>query len=668
MIYAISLGGFIKKNFANKTTQTNQDNLINNLPLDPKISGMDIVLLQQKDVLGFKGEKLLEALKTANPAISLMYVYTNDKELSSLKSFQLPMKKLSKINPEQLQNVVEAIIESKGVSEKPTTYIPSKDAQVSEDEEETSPELTEKIVEERREVSKLNIPEITEEEIATAGADLERELNQNIEVPKSRIAPLRKPSIEERITKLGEHADFDLFKHALNKDTIIKEIMTENTRFAGAVQMLDVLDREIANVFVSKDKPADEKMDIIKGIALRRVAFKEETNNILVDKISSVIYAIIASTEVTMDRRVKEAKLALDTVASSKILYQDEEVLNNLIQERLEMQVTLHEMQAQLITLYQQIDKSIKTVIGSFDEGLPSENSYINEHFKILKPIFTPENASELTQRLLQDLTTGRVKLSMMENQLTEVVKLVFALCEKDTSIIDYQQKLITLLKSNRVENTIIVTTVLKSCMRLFIGPSEVGTRTTAIIWGGMMSRRQNVLLIDLSGKSKFREYGIEPSKLDDFLNEPTQEHFLCVEGLVDDNEERIDDIITELKMRLNYYPYINVILDPAQKTAIRKFSEEALTAHFITDSTPRSIYIMKEVITNFRVENIAKKVVMIAPAVDPIKMCNELGVDTMDTKMIALPYMQRIRALAFNKISPHTDKEILEIFEEAFK
>ena len=87
----------------------------------------------------------------------------------------------------------------------------------------------------------------------------------------------------------------------------------------------------------------------------------------------------------------------------------------------------------------------------------------------------------------------------------------MFKLCEEDATIIEYQQKLINLLRAQRVEDVVIVDNVIKNSLRIFVGPADTGVTATAVTWSGVVSRRQNTLLLDLTGNSKLRQYGLEP-------------------------------------------------------------------------------------------------------------------------------------------------------------
>ena len=131
---------------------------------------------------------------------------------------------------------------------------------------------------------------------------------------------------------------------------------------------------------------------------------------------------------------------------------------------------------------------------------------------------------------------------------------------------------------------------------------------------------------------------------------------------------ESVDALVTELKTRINYYPHIHILLDATQIELLNRLAPSALAVHFITDCTPRGTSITKEAIQSFKEENIALKVVLIDPPVDPIRMLTELAIDPLLAKVIVLPRLHYIRASSLNRTKPYDSREVVEVFEEAFR
>ncbi|WP_105614136.1 hypothetical protein [Vallitalea okinawensis] len=654
MIYSASLSAFVKKALGQKAFQTNINKIIETLPVNPKESNMDAVVIGPKDLAGISGKDLIQGIHKKHEAVGVIYVYQKEKDAKKIEGdiLKIQAKKMTSV---LIEEAVSEVIELKQVGKNETKLVSSDSIET----EITTPPIA----------ATVEIPDPIISD-PTVEADLiDESVSEPMDLTEDEAHPMKMTmSLEERIAKCGEFGDWDLFKRALEKDVLFRELLNENTQYAGVVNMLEVLDRQIANTFKDTSKTAEQKFMEIKEIGLNRSAYKATQNNIIAEKVMAIMTAIVASAEATVDKRVNAIRSALDKMSTSKVMFADQDKLRSLINERLEIQTQLLELTREIIEVYKSMDATITEIIEDMDEGLPSENPYINEIMKPAKRVFTPQNAANVASKLMSDLQNNRVSMSLLEGKIKNVITLVFKLCEADDSIIDYQQKLITLLSAQRIEDVIIVDSIIKNSLRLFVGPSEVGRTSTALTWGGILSRRQNTLLIDLTGSSKLRDYGVEPVTLDDFLANRVEKQFLCVEGYVGNEIDQLDEIVGELKTRLNYYPYINLILDTSQQSLLDSLTDSALTVHFITDCTPRGIALTRDSISNFKDGNIAKKIVLIDPPIDPIKLLNDLTVDPLLTKLVTIPHLAQIRACSLKGIAPYDHKEIIDIFEEAFR
>ena len=126
--------------------------------------------------------------------------------------------------------------------------------------------------------------------------------------------------------------------------------------------------------------------------------------------------------------------------------------------------------------------------------------------------------------------------------------------------------------------------------------------------------------------------------------------------------------MVSKLKCFLNYYPYINIIVAPEDPNTIEQLSVDALTIHYITDCTTRSINQMKEVIANNEVKNIAHKLIMIDAPVNPLMIADMLEIDPTITKLVTLPNVNEIKACAIKHDRPYEYSSVVRIYEEAFK
>lgn len=662
MIYIASLAAFGKKTYGDKIYQTKINKIVEQLMLNPKVSGMDSIIIGPKDLTNVAvRESLTEALKKKHDDILVIYLYTNDKEEKYLVSEHVLARKIDKrINLQSFKETTTSIFENWDSIKK--SDVPKK-AKNSEEEPEPIEEIMptplpkEEPVEEKVELTPPPIEEhIPEEEPASSE-------------PAPPPIPTYSKMTEDRIRECIQFSDWDLFKRLMTKETIVSDLMLQNNDYASTINMLSNLDRDIVKLFKDEQKTVEERFDAIKTIGVERSNYRVKQNNIIAEKIASILTTITISAESMIHNRLQEITAALDYYeASDKRLYrQNKEILEALIEDRMKLQLELHELSKNLITVYQSMDVTVNDIIATFDNGLPSDNTYVNEVYKSTSEIFTPVNASKLASKLMSDLQKNRISLSALENLIQEVVSKVFYLCEIDESIISHQNKLIKLLESQNVEDVVIVDTILKNALRLYIGPHDVGTRATTITLAGVLSRRQNTLLLDLSGNAKFKDYGIEPVTLEHFLENRIEDQLVCVEGHIL-NPNNLDDIIKELKMRLNYYPYINIILDPSQISMIEKLAEHALSITYITDCTNRSNAQIKQCNNQLKQPNIAKKTVLIDPTVDELLILQQLSIDPLTTKIITLPYLSKMKSYAIKGQPPYNDPELRDIYELAFR
>lgn len=106
MLYVSALTISAKKALGtNNCFQTTFGNIIKQLQIDPKTSGMNEVLLGPNDLTGQNKEKLMEALEAGiHPGILLMYIYQKESQKQGLNIHYA--KGVSKIKPANIKDFV----------------------------------------------------------------------------------------------------------------------------------------------------------------------------------------------------------------------------------------------------------------------------------------------------------------------------------------------------------------------------------------------------------------------------------------------------------------------------------------------------------------------------------------------------------------------------------
>ncbi len=477
------------------------------------------------------------------------------------------------------------------------------------------------------------------------------------------------PTLEDNLANVNNYEDWALLKEKLNHDSITSALIKENSEYIGLMNIINALDNRIETVWRDTALSAEEKFNKIREIGLEKSVVRASQNSMCVQKVISIISTIILSAKRTVDEKVQSIDSSLYKIASDRVTLSDTRDIDALIEERTKVQMDLLAISRDIVDLYAQVEDLVTVELQELDAKLPSASAFINDMVKpIGTQIFTPANTAILANKLMKALQENRVIASELEESVNAVIQQLFNLCERDEEVIHYLQNSVNMLKANNVEEVVIVDTLLKNVLRLYVGADNTGRSATAITWCGILSRRQNSLLIDLTGRSKFREYGITPIDLEEFMSARIEQQFLCVESDHIPDPEELHELVTELKQRLNYYPYVNIIVAPEDIDGLCQLSEEAKCVHYITDCTTSSINTMREVIRNHTTPNVARKLISINTPVSPLMIADSLNIDPTINKLITLPEVRAIRACALRHDRPYEYTDVVKAFEEAFR
>lgn len=689
MVYAASLNIPVKKALKKQAMQSNITKICSQMVIDPDTTAMDVVFFGPRDLNGPNLSKIQSALESKHPDICVIYIYEKESERDLIDcEYKRACKKIKD------SIIVEAFEEFVGQHKirSGKQKISSSDFEVPDSDQigDVTAEVQEKAKytrfqeapataemepgdDEIVEAPELDLPPIDTSvftEPPVVPMDTDTSISDPLNGDASRIPEVvTSASIERSLERLNSFEDWGLFKEHLHKDSIVKELLNENTEYVGLVNMLDVLDKRIQAIFRDPALTEDMKFDQIKAIGLERSVVRAATNSLNVEKAISIITTIVLSAKRTVEEKIQSLDVALYKISTDKKAIMDTSYIDKAIAERTAVQLELLTISRGIVDLYKSIDNLVTEEILDLDKNLPSANAFINEMVKpIGTQIFTPQNTSALTQKLMQALQSNRLVASQLEDSVNAVIETLFALCEKDEVIIRYQQNLINLLQAHRVEDVVIVNSLLQQSLRLFTGADNSGRSATAITWSGILSRRQNSILVDLTGRAKFKDYGITPMSLEDFLTSRPEKQFLCVEADHKPSPEEIQDIVNELKSRLNYYPYINVIVAPEDELIIDQLSENAKCIYYITDCSTQSISVMKDTVKKHTTKNIARHLVTIDTPVSPLMIAESIGVKATSTRIIPIPNVPAVRACALRHDRPYEYDDVLRIYEEAFR
>lgn len=495
----------------------------------------------------------------------------------------------------------------------------------------------------------------------------------NTEMPKRNppVQESRKPehiSLQERIERVNFGDAYDLIKTSLSRSELNRDLLQQDAEYAGCKYVLEQWDREILQLSRDSSISAEERFSKIRELAFKRTERKGTANNKLMQYMSVIMNTVTEVCQKTINEKSDELRKSLATVIDVQVVNATEQEMAKLIGERNKVIVELREYLADIVNIYQVMDISVSDMINSQTEDLPSANTFVNNQFALEKDLFVPQNASMLTARILNDLRDNLLKFSQMENLLQSLIGSVFNLIDKDSAIIQEQEKRYQMLRDVRVEETVIITNVLKNALRIFVGPNEAGVTSTALTWAGLRARRQNTILIDLrEDNSKLTNYGESPMDMNEFLDGNEQRHFVVLKGKLNSKLD-LEELINRLSKKTDYYSSINLIFDDSQVAYVNRCVDSALSVNIITNSTISNVEKTKMFMTDFMPSNVGIKIVAIDPAVERLEFLQKLDVDQYVSQVIGIAYMKDMRQCAIRNEHPYERQVIADTFEEAFR
>ena len=501
--------------------------------------------------------------------------------------------------------------------------------------------------------------------------DEEDDIPVNLGEPKEPEAPVAEERVESdferNLKEVSNFHDWGLFKEAMSKDAAIRQLLEENTTYQGVVQMLSVLDTEIKTTYYDKGLTSQQKFEKVLEIGNKRSTLMATHNDILARKVLDVIDAVTIGARRTVNDLLDEHRKSMEQITVSKEGLFDETELHRLVDMRSKAICELLALVKSTIQLYQAMDLEVSDVILDMDKRLPSDNEYINEMVGSAAEVLTPTNSMELARTMMRALQEKREAFVLMEEQVRKVIDSIRELFDRDEAIIQYQQHITQMLKAHRVEDAVIIDSVIKNILNVYIGQRGSGLTATALTWSGCLARRRNTLLIDLSNESKLGDYGEDVVDLDEFMRQRIDRPLCVVAGTVPD-VEALSELITELKTRLDYYAHINVILDSTQLEYAKVLAKESLTVNYITNCTKDNMEEMGNVYASVDVNNVAQKVLMVNPTIDVLKVAEYMNIDVTSTKCVSIPDVPKIKSCGVLQDKPYEYVGVRTVFEEAFK
>lgn len=664
MVYVASLSLMAKKALGPKCHQSSIKGIIDTMSIDPAVSNMDVVLLGPSDLSGPAGKKIPEAVAKRHKGVCVIYLCTNDRE-AKLFPDAPHVKQVKKIKDTIISDAVTEFY-GEDVKANDPKYSSSADrvGELGENPEPPRPvSLAEPKPEEEQKKDASSVPELE----LTPTTEQE-----HVDESRQESEPYTGPSAEDVIDSVKTVKDWDILKKQINRDSIIRQLILENNEFAGVANMLEVWDLRIRDIWADNHKSNEEKMKAVQEFGANRQVLQATYNSVLVDKFVSLMERVISVCSATVEDRCNEITSAVISVHQNKDAFLEkaisgEDTLDVTLYERM---VELQYMEGELCKMFAFLHhEGMEEIVNRLGEKLPSNNEYINNVLSVSAKLFQPGNTVNLSQSILDALAKGQVQLSLIEDKVKGLMGTMFQVIVDQNKVIQYQRDVISCLRANNVESLVVRDSLLKECFNVIVGSEHTGLTATSAIYAGMLSRRDNTLVVDLTGHSHYDRYGYDVIQLDEFMVERKQQPLLFVTGAVDNDPEKVFHLMEELKSRLTYFRHLIIVLDAAQLDILDQVGREALSISYVTNCTVES---MANVTSAYeagrKIPNVCHKLICIDSPVDVGMLISTLKMDISMTKLIPIPYLREVKQAAIVRQQPHTYNDVLRVFEEAFR
>lgn len=660
MLYTMSLSPLMHKVDKESTYQCSMDKIVSLLTIDPLESGMDGVLVGPNDL---KNKQQLAALNAAlpnkHPDIAVMYLCTSQAEASKLQGCD-HVHMCKKIRVGDVEEVYNNFFADHILTTRSKKNGSAKVEQIPAPEPVPIPEP-------EPEPAPVPLPDPEPAPIPIPEPEPEMPVEPlPITIPEE--PPVEHP-LEESLNTINECQSWLEMKAQLDRNQIVRQLIEESNEYAGLMGIMDTLDIQIRTVWEDTSLTAEDKFSKILAIASKRKDYKAKINDANTQKIVDIIEHVAMSAKQLVDNKIDDINRSLADLTIKRTQVWEAADLDAKIQARADKEIELYETIKQLVSTMSAIQDLVEAEVSDMNAELPSRNVFINNMMKDLdNNVLLPENSERLAMTLFKALSDRQVMLSQVEDSIRAIINLISDLCARDRDIVEDQKHLIAMMRANRVEDIVIRDSILKSCLRLWVGHCESGITATTLMASGLSSRTSsNTILIDFSGHNKLKEYGVTPMTLKEFLDNNIEQELVIIEEPLIPYED-IPLIINDLKSKVAHYGTINVVFDDSQVDAIRLFKKEALCCSYLTNCTNTSIASCKEVLHATDQKNCAIKLMMIDPPVSPLNIALGMEVDPTKVKVIVIPNSPLIKSCSYNKMPPYEYEDLRLLYKEALR
>lgn len=471
------------------------------------------------------------------------------------------------------------------------------------------------------------------------------------------------PTIIEQVSEVKSFKTLEELAKDLNKNKLYSELLKNSNVFQDVTEKLRIVDKQIMEIHKNPDLTTSQRIIEIQRVCDEKASLKGESNALITEYLCNIIDNIASAAIVHMEAEIQKMRVRIASLSEKELYKGNTEVVSQLIQERYKIQLELANHISSLNKLCGFLTDLTLETEDTFIEGIPTENPYINQ---FLTPVnrTQPLELSKHINTLFTALQEKSIGFSVIEANLRALMETTTKLVEISDDIIAVQHDLIESMKVQRFEETVIVESILKNSLRVYAGGRSSGKSASLAVISELHNRKGDTMIVDLTENNSLSTYLNDMSNLEEILNNgeiTAYDHLYCKTPLALDFE----DFIKFLTENTQKYRYIDILIDNVE--VYRKLQKETLSVTVFMQPNISSINDAKRFIEGITIQNIAKQICVVNPAVDPTEMFDLLDISPAEYKYTCVPNIPEMSKCALRRHNPGQVKEIRTIFEEEF-
>ena len=516
--------------------------------------------------------------------------------------------------------------------------------------------------------SQFDIPPVEEEEIVPVVEELPVVETRQEKVVEE--APEGSDLID-RINKCQRVADLAELTRQLNAQEVVKELALSNRQYVVVEERLKALEEKIYSIFVDPALSAEKKMEAAHALLVDKDYFRTQNNTVLEQRVEAILDLITSKTTELVSARLADLdKAILNTKTSGgKVDYAR---VSAIADERARILLDIATESAAVEEIYERTDKFAATVISDIaaDTSNLTGNPLVDARLRLHHDTIISSQSLDSIEGILVTCDKNSEEFKASLHSLKVMNRKLLKLIDLDKELIEAMAHVVELLHANKVEDTVVANTLLKSSLRVFIAKDGDGKTVIPYFLSQRKSRQNaNVLYVDITGRSKLSEYTDDFMTLKDFYRNPCEKDFCAVVGTPSNDAETGQKLLATLTKAADYYRVINVVMTPQQVELFKAIAADVLVVNYIVCPNRASLQFYKEFLKETRMENVAQRVILNKCDIPIRPLLEELDViEDLDVHVVRVPYIPQIVECSLRKIAPHTVPTICEQMNEVTK